>query len=548
MADASGVADLRPNAFSVSLSIPCLSGLGRTACRDAPSEHHLARVCLTVRKPRSATLPPQRLNRRLRTRLFGTISDGSCKVPGAGCSEAPQHPMIIPTPVQRAFLALFRRNADAEVRPKLRQDAAPFQRRCDSIAQNSQRTFLFSVTGGVVLFAAWAALTELDQVTRGAGSVVPQSDNQVVQHLEGGIVTDIFVRNGDRVERGEPLMRIENSFAEAELARIAIELKANRVKLARLSAEARGDDELRIPRDLVTDIGDIVKREAGLFQTRRQQLQERFSILDDQVRQKDLELSELKSRWANISQERRLVLERVQNLRRLEERGGVSRNELLESERTLQQIESALSGLTHQIPRIESALNEARGRRREGALQFQAEAENERIATEVEIARLRETTEAMQDRNRRSDVTAPISGIINRVFVTTIGGVVKSGQPLVQLVPAGASIAVEARLSPEDRSKVWPGLPAVVKISAYDFSIHGGLAGKITEVSPDALQDEEGGSYFRIRLEADGTSLGPDKPVLPGMVAQVDIMTGRQTILSYLLKPLRRVRDNALRQ
>lgn len=458
--------------------------------------------------------------------------------------------MLLPPPVRRALSRLFAGDGREDAGGRtLRQDAAPFQRRCDGIARNSQRTFLYSVTGGVVLFSAWAALTELDQVTRGEGRVVPQSDNQVVQHLEGGIVTDIFVRNGDRVERGEPLLRIENSFAEAELARIAIELKASRVRLARLSAEARGDAELVISEDLVTDIRDIVEREKGLFGTRQRQLRERLAILDDQVRQKSLELSELKSRWANITQERRLVLERVQNLRRLEERGGVSRNELLESERTLQQIESVLSALTHQIPRTETALSEAQRRRNEGELQFRAEAEDERIGVEVEIARLRETSSAMQDRNRRSDVTAPISGVVNRVFVTTIGGVVKSGQPLVQLVPADASIAVEARLSPADRSQVWPGLPAIVKISAYDFSIHGGLEGRITEVSPDALQDDDDGeSYFRIRLEADGTSLGPDKPVLPGMVAEVDILTGRQTILSYLLKPLRRVRDNALRQ
>lgn len=423
-----------------------------------------------------------------------------------------------------------------------------FHRRCDGIAQRVHGTFLYTMSGGVLLFGLWAGLTEVDQVTRGAGKVVPQSNNQIIQHLEGGIVTDLFVRNGDRVEKGEPLLRIENSFSEAELSRVHLEMKAARAKIARMEALTAKAEAPAFADDLVRDVPGIVERERAMFANRREQMHEQLAIFDDQIRQKELELSELKSRWASTSRERTLEVERVQNLRRLQEKGAVSRNDLLEAERGLQQLEARMSDLTHDIPRTESAFTEAKRRRREAELNALADVEKERGEAELQLAKLREIASAMQDRNTRSDVVAPISGIVNRVFITTIGGVVQSGDKLVQLVPVGGSIAVEARLSPSDRAEVWPGLPAVVKISAYDYSIYGGLKGKIIEISPDALQDEQGNSYFRVRLEADAGAFGENRPVVPGMLADVDILTGRRTILSYLLKPLRTMRDNALRQ
>ena len=426
--------------------------------------------------------------------------------------------------------------------------AGAFHRRCDAIAGRVHGTFLYTVSAGVVLFGLWAGFTEVDQVTRGTGKVVPQSNNQIVQHFEGGIVTDIFVRNGDRVEKGEPLLRIENSFSEAELSRVRLELKAARVKMARLEAEATNAPQPDFPADLERDIPEIVARELALFKNRRSQFHEQLAIHGDQARQKELELSELKSRWASTSRERTLEIERVQNLRNLEQKGAVSRNDLLAAERGLQQLEARLSDLTHDIPRTEAALSEAQRRRREAELKIAAEIDREGGEVELQVAKLRELSDAMQDRNTRSDVVAPISGIINRVFVTTIGGVVQSGDQLVQLVPVDGSIAVEARLSPSDRAEVWPGLPAVVKISAYDYSIYGALKGKILEISPDALQDEQGRSYFRVRLEADAGAFGADKPVVPGMPAEVDILTGRRSILANLLQPLRTLKDNALRQ
>lgn len=423
----------------------------------------------------------------------------------------------------------------------------PYPRQCDRIATRSQRLFVSTAFAGVSAFLVWANFTELDKVTRGNGRVVPQQQNQIIQHLEGGIVREILVKEGDRVEKGAPLLRIENSFQRAELLQAQLEIRVKSLRIQRLEAEIN-NKPFEINPDLQRDFPRIADTEAGLYETRKKTISEQIAILDDQHRQKEIELSELKSRWKNISRERELVVQRVTSLRRLVSVGAVSSNELIENERTLQQIEGRISDLTHDIPKTEAAMSEISRRRSETRLRFRAEAEKERSDIELQIAKLDETVTAMRDRSERSEVIAPISGTVNKLNVTTIGGVVKSGEQLGQIVPIDSSIAVEARILPKDRAEVWPGQTAVVKISAYDFSLYGGLKGKVIEVSPDALQDEKGQPYFRVRLEAGGSSFGPDRPVVPGMIADIDILSGRRTIMETLIRPIKSLRDNALRQ
>jgi HlyD family type I secretion membrane fusion protein len=370
----------------------------------------------------------------------------------------------------------------------------------------------------------------------------------MVQHFEGGIITEILVKEGDRVERGQALMRVENSFARAELQQARLDMKAKRVRFARLEAESNGAAEVTIAPDLAAEVPRIVDRELGLFRARAEGFREQLAILDDQVKQKQIELQEYQSRWGNTTRERELMSQRLVNLRRLTRLGAVSQNELLDNERQLQQIETKLSDLIHDIPRTEAAMSEAVRRRNEAELRFRTDASKERNDTELEISKLEEQISALTDRSTRNAVLAPVAGAVNKLYITTIGGVVKSGEPLIQLVPADGSIAIEARLSPQDRAEIWPGLPAIVKISAYDFSIFGGLKGRVVEISSDALQDEKGMPYFRVRLEASAADFGPTRPVVPGMLADVDIMAGRQSVLDVILKPMRRLRDNALRQ
>jgi membrane fusion protein, adhesin transport system len=426
--------------------------------------------------------------------------------------------------------------------------AFTYPRRCDAIASRGQRTMIFAVAAGVVLLLGWAALTTLDKVTRGAGRVMPQTRNQIIQHLEGGIVSEILVKEGARVEAGAPLIRVSNSFSRAELQQNELELKAKQLQAARLEAEARGDRSFTAPAELAALLPQIAVQETSLHRARQDGLRAQLQVVDEQHRQKELELAEMRTRRTSSLREKDLVAQRLESMRRLARIGAVSNNELLDNERSLQQIEARLASLVHDIPRLESAVSELSRRAEEVTLRFKAEAEKEQRETGVQIAKLREAIAAMTDRSRRTEVIAPMAGIVNKLFVDTIGGVVKSGEPLVQLVPLDATVIIEARLSPQDRAEVWPGLPAIIKVSAYDFSVYGGLKGKVLDISPDALNDDKGEPYFRVRLEADATSFGPSRPVIPGMLAQVDILSGRHTVLGYLAKPVQRLKNEAFRQ
>ena len=423
-----------------------------------------------------------------------------------------------------------------------------YPRQCDRIARSAHTQLVFVSAIGLALAIGWAAFTSLDKVTRGSGRVMPQSTNKIVQHFEGGIITEILVNEGDRIAAGAPLMRIDNSFSRSELSQNRLDLTSRLLQISRLEAEANGASEMKVAPEIAAAIPDLVAKERSLFQARSDGLNAQLYVVDDQLKQKLLEYAELTTKRVNLRTERELVVPRVEGIRRLVKIGAASQNELLDNERSLQQIDAKLSEMEHEIPRTEAAASELRRRREEAILHFRADSEKEKRGLSVEAAKFQEIITAMQDRSRRSDVLAPIAGTVNKLFVNTVGGTVKSGEPLVQLVPVDDSIVVEARLSPQDRAEVWPGLPAVVKVSAYDYSIYGGLKGKVLDVSPDALNDENGDPYFRVRLEASATNLGQGKPVVPGMQAQVDILTGRQTVLDYIAKPIRSLRDNAFRQ
>ncbi len=407
---------------------------------------------------------------------------------------------------------------------------------------------VWAIGASIFLFFVWASLTELDKVTRAAGRVVPQQQNQLVQHFEGGIVTDILVKEGDRVSKGQPLVRIENSLWRSELQQARIDLEAKTLGRMRLEAEAKGLAEFEATPQQMKDHELQVTRERNLMRARAKTLNEQIAIFGDQIKQKLLEQQELDARWLHSVRERELAAQRLTNLEKLLGIGAISGNEILENQRVLQQIDTRLSDLSHEIPRVQAALDELRRRQSEVQLRFNSDVEKERTALQVEIAKLQEQISAMLDRNTRSAVLAPVDATINKLYVTTIGGVIRSGEPLVQLVPFEDKVLVEARLAPSDRADIWPGLPAVIKVSAYDYTRFGGLEGRVLDISPDALQDEKGVSYFRLRLEADTSKFGKSNPVVPGMTADVDIISGKRTIVAALLRPVRIMQERALRQ
>ena len=315
----------------------------------------------------------------------------------------------------------------------------------------------------------------------------------------------------------------------------------------RLAAEAHGRETLDFPANSGAD-PERFEGEINLFRLRLSNFKQQTEILEQQRRQKELELSEMRSRQPLVLREREIAEERLVSLQRLAAAGAASLNHRLLAESDQQQASARLSDLVHEMPRLEAALLELDERKRQLLSQFEADADKERAQTEIDVEKLGQSVAALQDRNRRSDVIAPIAGIINKLEVATIGGVVKPGETLAEIVPEDASISVEMRLAPADRGDVWVGEKAIVKVSAYEFSTYGGIHARVADVSADALQDEKGAPYFRVRLEADASTLGPDHPILPGMTADVDVIGERQSVLTALLRPLRRLKENALRQ
>ena len=416
------------------------------------------------------------------------------------------------------------------------------------IVSNANRYFVVSATLGVFLLIVWAGFTQIDIVTRGSGNVEPSLQNQIVQHLEGGIIEEILVAEGQTVEAGDILMRIKDPFSEAEYVKASKELTSKRIELQRLNAEAQGLSKVTFENFLQRSAPEIVLDEEQLFEHRRDSLAEQMLILSDQYKRKKLEKLEKESRYSNTKQEYEIMAERVRNLERLHKAGAASKNEMLQNRSTLQQIQTKLTDLSHQIPQIQFELSEINRRQTDLNLSFRSDAETRRIETLRKIEQLQSSLSAMKDRNTRTDVRAPIKGKVHRLFQTTLGGVVRGGQNLVQLVPLDAPIAISMRLSPKDRGKVWINLPAVVKISAYDYSIYGGLNAKIIDISTDVLREDGEEPYFRVKLEASSDTFVDKHPIVAGMSAEVDIITGKRTILDYLLKPIQQVQSKALRE
>ena len=433
--------------------------------------------------------------------------------------------------------------AISDVRASLR--GAPLSLQLPVVAS---RQFLFVTAGGLTLFLAWAANFSLDKVTRGVGRVLPSTQNQIVQHLEGGIVKAVLVKEGQQVHKGDVLMRIANQFTDAEYTNAGTDVAQRKLALARMEAEVRGDSSLRLPAALATAAPDIAASEIAIFQSRRSQLRQQYMILDDQARGLESDANAARQRLDNLKDEEALVQKQLAAMEKALAAEAVSEHDVLDKRTTLQQLRTRIAETRNAIPKSEADLSEVRARRQEIWTRFVSETKEKMAQLELEMTKSRNALGAYQDRRDRGDLRAPMDGIVNKLYVQTIGGVVRGGEPLVEIVPSDKNIVVEAKISPKDRGKIWPGLPATVKITAYEYGIYGGLPGRVEDISADAFQEQNGQSYYRVRLQADTRPFGAGRPVIPGMTAEVDIKAGRHTVLQYLLEPITDVRAKAFRE
>lgn len=413
---------------------------------------------------------------------------------------------------------------------------------------------LVAVALFVVSFIGWASFARLDEVTRGEGRVIPSSKTQVIQNLEGGILAEALVNEGAVVDKGQVLLRIENTAAEATLGELRQRYLSGLASVARLQAEMSEapDAQPEFTDELMREAPDLAKAELSLFQVRQEQLRSQVQILQDQVVQRQQELQELDSKLAGLRSAHGLAGQELEITRPLAEQGVVAKVDLLRLEREVLDLKSQINANALARPRAESALNEAQRRIDERLVTFRSEAAAELSKRQAELASIVEALAADRDRVKRTEVRSPVHGTVKVIKVRTVGGVIQPGQDLMEIVPIEDTLLVEAQVRPSDIAFMYPGQKAVIKISAYDFSIYGGLDAVVEQISADAIEDQEKGeSFFRIYLRTDKNHLRESEnplPIIPGMTASVDILTGEKTVLEYLMKPILKARDTALRE
>ena len=405
----------------------------------------------------------------------------------------------------------------------------------------------FAFFVGAIVWANWA---QLDEVTSGIGQVIPSSQIQVVQNLEGGIVSDILVHDGDHVEKGQVLLRIDDTRFTSSLREAKQKGNALRLQRARLQAEANGSDMV-VPEALQRDVPDMVRDEQKLYQAHLQQLENNKKILLAQLRQREQELNEAKAKKKHLQRSLSLLSKELKMTEPLVKAGAISEVDVLRLRRQVNDQRGELDSVRLSIPRLQSQLEEARKKAEEVELSFRSKAREELSDVVAELSQMQESNVALKDRVERTEVRSPVRGTVKQVLVTTVGGVVQPGMDLVEIVPLDDSLLVEAKVSPRDIGFIGAGQEAVVKITAYDFSIYGGLKGKVEQISADAIQDKEGKSYYLVRVRTEENHLGlaaHPLPIIPGMQAEVDILTGKKTVMQYLLKPVLKARQRALRE
>lgn len=403
----------------------------------------------------------------------------------------------------------------------------------------------------LIWLLVWANYAELDKIVRGQGKVVPSTKIQVVQNLEGGIVENIFVHSGDKVQKGQILLKLDNTQFVSSYDETEAQLYDLRAQAARLSAEAFDKPfKINIPSEN-PKVEIIFEREKQLYENQLQQLETTQQILNEKITQNRSELQEAYNQFKQLSKSYDLLQQEIEIMKPLVKEGIASEVDLLKTRREANDAYSQLQTTQNSIPRLKSVINESINKKQEAKQKFRNEAQQELNTVLAKLSQLESSKTALEDRVRRTSITSPVNGTISELLVTTIGEVIQPGSDIIKIVPLDDSLVLETKISPADIGFVYPGLKAKIKFTAYDFAIYGGLDGTVEKISADTILDEEGNSFYIARIKTDRNYLGSEKAplsLLPGMTATVDVVVGKHTILDYLIKPIIKAKDLALRE
>ncbi|MBR9971684.1 HlyD family type I secretion periplasmic adaptor subunit [Magnetospirillum sulfuroxidans] len=403
----------------------------------------------------------------------------------------------------------------------------------------------------IALFIVWANIARLDEVAIADGEVVPEGKVKVIQHLEGGVIREIYVSEGDEVKEGAPLLQLDLSAVSMNREELQVRLDGLSLQVARLQAELSGATSLKFPAEESSRQPALVQAEQRNFDARRQSHKSNMAVLGDQARQKALEVQELEARHRAIGANLKLARQRLAMSTDLVKSGLTAKMEHVQLQAQTEDLEGQFDTVRASIPRAQAAQAEAKSRLEQEQANYVRTTQAELSDAELNLARTRELLTQASDQQQRTQITSPTDGIIKNLRANTIGGVIRPGDPIMEIVPLHERLQIEAKLSPMDRGYVLPGQAVTVKLSAYDYVIYGGLAGTVSLVAPDTTIGPDNLPFYRVLVHTDKAYLGNEadkRTITPGMVASVEIHTGDRSVMQYLLKPVMKLKHEAFRE
>jgi adhesin transport system membrane fusion protein len=397
----------------------------------------------------------------------------------------------------------------------------------------------------IIIFLIWASIAKVSEVTRGEGKVIPYSQIQVIQSMDGGIVSELLVHEGDVVQKGQVLIRIDQTRFLSSMKESRSQYLSLLAKAARLRALA-DESKFAPPPELAKEDPNTLEAERLLYESRKAEMEGSIAMTKEQLMQRQQELEELKAKQIQAAKQYDLTAKELASTKPLVAVGAVSDVEILRLERDVARYRGDRDIATAQISRVQAAIAETVRKVHEVELTFRNEARKELSETMAKLNSVSEGNIGLEDKVAHSVLRSPVKGTVKRLMVNTVGGVVQPGKDVIEIVPMDDNLFLEARVTPKDIAFLHPGLKATVKLSAYDFVIYGGLEGTVESIGADTVVDEKGNAFYTVKVKTNKSSLGKNMPIMPGMVAEVDILTGEKSVLSYLLKPVLRAKSRAL--
>lgn len=401
------------------------------------------------------------------------------------------------------------------------------------------RVVLYLWASVIFIFLIWANVAEIDELVRGEGEIVPSGENQIIQNLEGGIIKDILVSEAQKVKKGQVLVKIDNQKSESTYTSSQLKSQEIQARIYRLKAEA-SLGEFEVDNDFINKYPELYKREKELFNIHMQQLQTEIKVLEEQRFQVKSELNESLGRTRDLKRSLKLIEEEISINRPMVEKGIKSKVDFLKLQREEIEIRERYNTVIELTPRLRSSLKEIKAKKDEAINRFKSKAQEELNEFTSELLRIDTKAEELFDQVKRTDVVSPVNGYVQKLFVHTIGGVIKPGADIVEIVPSEATLWVEINVKPSDIAFIYPTQKAMVKITAYDFAIFGALEGKVVSISADTIKDTKENRFYKVKIKTKMSQYANNRKIvlMPGMTVNADIITGKKTIMDYILKPI----------